>query len=162
MQSVIIRKIEARDNQEVAALIRSIFDELGIPKIGTAYQDKELDMMFHAFKGEPRGEYFVVEEKDKIIGCAGIAPLANEKDIICELQKMYFLPEARGRGLAKQLMTTCLDAAIKFGFKKCYIETMPYMKAAQALYQKNGFKYIDEPMGCTGHSACPVYMLKDL
>jgi putative acetyltransferase len=75
---------------------------------------------------------------------------------------MYFLPEARGRGLAKQLMTTCLDAAIKFGFKKCYIETMPYMKAAQALYQKNGFKYIDEPMGCTGHSACPVYMLKDL
>ena len=49
MQSVIIRKIEARDNQEVAALIRSIFDELGIPKIGTAYQDKELDMMFHAF-----------------------------------------------------------------------------------------------------------------
>ena len=30
--------------------------------------------------------------------------------------------------------------AKEFGFKQCYLETMPYMTAAQKLYKKNGFK----------------------
>ena len=45
---------------------------------------------------------------------------------------------------------------------KCYIETMPNMISAQKLYLKKGFEYIDKPMGNTGHTACPVWMLKDL
>ena len=162
MTAPIIRKINAGDNKQVAALIRSVFDELDIPKVGTAYEDKELDSMFEAFEAMPRGEYYVIVDEDNIIGSAGIAPLANQKDNICELQKMYFSPVARGRGLGKKLITICLEQAKKFGFDQCYLETMPYMKAAQALYKKNGFEYIDEPMGCTGHNSCPVYMLKDL
>jgi len=162
MTAPIIRRINAADNKQVAALIRSVFDELDVPKVGTAYQDKELDSMFEAFKAMPRGEYYVIVEEDIIIGCAGIAPLANQKENICELQKMYFSPIARGRGLGKKLIAICLEQAKKFGFEQCYLETMPYMKAAQALYKKNGFEYIDAPMGCTGHNSCPVYMLKDL
>lgn len=162
MNTPTIRKIEASDNQQVAALIRSVFDELGIPKVGTAYQDPELELMFDAFSAMPRGEYYVIEASGKIIGCAGVAPLANQTENICELQKMYFLPQARGRGLGKQLIDVCLKKAKEFGFESCYLETMPYMKAAQAIYKKNGFEYIDGPMGCTGHSACPVYMLKKL
>ena len=47
-------------------------------------------------------------------------------------------------------------------FTKCYIETMPNMISAQKLYLKKGFEYIDKPIGNTGHTACPVWMLKDL
>ena len=160
MTAPIIRRINADDNKQVAALIRSVFDELDIPKVGTAYADKELDSMFEAFKAMPRAEYYVIVEEGSIIGCAGIAPLANQEENICELQKMYFLPIARGRGLGKKLITICLEQAKKFGFDQCYLETMPYMKAAQALYKKNGFEYIDAPMGSTGHNSCPVRMLK--
>jgi putative acetyltransferase len=39
---------------------------------------------------------------------------------------------------------------------------MPFMHAAQKLYTKSGFEYLDAPMGCTGHNSCPVWMLKDL
>ena len=78
----------------------------------------------------------------------------------CELQKMYFLPEARGKGLGTKMMQVCLNRAREFGYEKVYIETMPYMKAAQKLYQKSGFEYIDAPMGDTGHGACQVWMLE--
>ena len=60
------------------------------------------------------------------------------------------------------MMAVCLDQARSFGFDQCYIETMPYMKAAQKLYIRTGFKYIDGPMGDTGHFSCPVHMLFDL
>ncbi|HCD22696.1 MAG TPA: GNAT family N-acetyltransferase, partial [Flavobacteriaceae bacterium] len=45
------------------------------------------------------------------------------------------------------------------GYEQCYLETMPQMLDAQKLYLKKGFKYIDGPMGDTGHCSCPIHML---
>lgn len=156
-----IRPITESDNAAVAAVIRHVLTEHDVPKVGTAYADPQLDYMFQAYN-QPRSAYFVVESADKIIGGAGISQLEQEGESVCELQKMYFMPEARGRGIGKEMMTKCLAAAQSFGYEKCYLETMPYMEAAQALYRKSGFSYICAPMGNTGHSACPVWMIKDL
>jgi putative acetyltransferase len=161
MNNWIIRKIEKKDNQAVAALIRAVFDELNIPKVGTAYADPYLDLMFEEYN-KPNSAYFVVENNDEILGGAGVAPLENEAETICELQKMYFLPEARGLGMGSQMMHNCLQAAKDFGFEKCYLETMSFMHDAQKLYNKVGFEYISSPMGSTGHVSCPVWMLKEL
>lgn len=161
MVNWLIRVIEKGDNQEVASLIRSVFDEMEIPKVGTAYEDPCLDLMFEEYS-KTKSAYFVVENEGEIVGCAGIAPLENGDPEICELQKMYFLPKTRGLGIGAQMMEKCLEQARVFGFKKCYIETMPFMHAAQKLYKKSGFEYLDAPMGCTGHNSCPVWMLKVL
>ena len=161
MENYSIRKIEIKDNQFVAELIRAVFDELNIPKVGTAYEDVYLDFMFEEYN-KPKSVYFVVESKGRIIGSAGIAPLENETETICELQKMYFLPETRGLGIGSQMMELCLQAAKNFGFEKCYLETMPFMLDAQKLYKKIGFEYICSPIGSTGHVSCPIWMLKDL
>ncbi|HQF48007.1 GNAT family N-acetyltransferase [Flavobacterium alvei] len=161
MVNWIIRKIEKKDNQSVAQLIRAVFDELNIPKVGTAYADPYLDLMFEEYS-KPKSAYFVVESEGKIVGGAGVAPLENETEAICELQKMYFLPETRGLGIGSQMMEICLQAAKDFGFKKCYLETMPFMHDAQKLYKKVGFEFICSPMGSTGHTSCPVWMLKEL
>jgi putative acetyltransferase len=152
-----IRPILEKDNAIIATVIRAVLIEHDVPKVGTAYADVALDKMFETYNVN-RSRYFVVEENGTIWGGAGIAPLANENDSICELQKMYFLPEARGF----EMMQTCLRFAIEAGFKQCYIETMPNMHDAQKLYQKAGFIYIDQPLGNTGHNACPVWMLKNL
>jgi putative acetyltransferase len=98
MENWLIRKIEKKDNQAVAQLIRDVFEELNIPKVGTAYADPYLDLMFEEYN-KPKSVYFVVERNGKVIGSAGVAPLENEAETICELQKMYFLPEARGQGI---------------------------------------------------------------
>ncbi|RDI53689.1 GNAT family N-acetyltransferase [Flavobacterium glaciei] len=161
MENYIIRKINKEDNPEVAQLIRSVFDEMEIPKVGTAYEDPYLDLMYEEYN-KPKSVYYVVENNGKIVGAAGIAPLANEAETICELQKMYFLPETRGIGIGSEMMEVCLQSARNFGFEKCYLETMPFMLDAQKLYKKTGFEYISGPMGSTGHVSCPVWMLKEL
>lgn len=161
MTPIIIREIQPNDNEAVAKVIRDVLIEHNVPKVGTAYADPSLNFMFENYS-EEKSAYFVVENKGKIIGGAGIAPLEKGPDEICELQKMYFLPEARGLGLGVKLMEVCLEKARQFEFKKCYLETMPYMTNAQNLYKKSGFEYLEKPLGNTGHNACPVWMLKDL
>jgi len=156
-----IRHIDKSDNTKIADVIRKVIIEMGAPMTGTAYEDEELDGMFEAYEKD-RFIYFVVENGKQILGGAGIAPLKNGDPLICELQKMYFLPEARGKGLGKQMIQRCIDFAKVSNFKLCYIETMQNMQDAQKLYLKTGFKYIDHPLGNTGHSSCPIWMLKTL
>lgn len=157
-----IREIEPGDNRQLARIIRKVLvEDMGAPKEGTAYEDKAVDAMYETYDAD-RSVYFVITEGDKIIGGAGIAPLANYNGNVCELQKMYFLGEARGRGLGKKMIDLCLEKAKEYGYDQCYLETMPYMEAARNLYKKSGFYYIDAPMGNTGHSSCPVWMLKEL
>ena len=157
----ILREIAQKDNYQIAKAIRSVLVEMGAPKVGTAYEDKALDNMTNAYN-KTGAAYFVIEFNEKIIGGAGIAQLENYDGNICEFQKMYFLPEARGLGLGSKMITICLEKAKEFGFEKCYLETMPYMESARALYKKNGFISLDKPVGDTGHYSCNVWMLKDL
>jgi len=161
MTKIKIRPIEKKDNPKVAEMIRRVLVEQGAPKVGTAYEDKALDQLFETYDAE-RSCYFVLENDGEILGSAGIAPLANADAKICELQKMYFNPAVRGRGLGKQMMETCLSFAKREGYTHSYIETLPTMKAAQKLYIRSGFKYIDERMGDTGHYSCSVFLLKAL
>jgi putative acetyltransferase len=157
----IIREIKPIDNIDISKVIKSGILEMGAPKIGTAYEDKATDSMFETYQRE-KVIYFVLEHQNKIIGGAGIAKLDNCEGNICELQKMYFLPIARGKGLGSLLISKCLDKAKEFGFESCYLETMPYMEAAQKLYKKNGFLNLDKPMGGTGHYSCTIWMLKKI
>jgi len=157
----IIREIQSKDNAQMAIVIREVLLEMGAPKIGTAYEDKATDKMFENFE-KPTSFYYVIEHNNRVVGGAGIAQLDNFEGNTCELQKMYFLPITRGKGLGSKLINTCLDKAKTIGFENCYLETMPYMNAAQALYKKNGFVNLDKPMGNTGHYSCPVWMLKKL
>ena len=159
--TIVIRKIELEDNPKIAKAIRSVLIEMGVPKVGTAYEDTALDYMTETYD-KPKMRYFIIEGDNGILGGAGIAPLDNYDGNVCELQKMYFLPQARGKGLGAKMMAICLDFAKKAGFEQCYLETMPYMDDARKLYFKSGFKSIPEPMGNTGHYSCTLWMLKDL
>lgn len=159
--NIVIREITLDDNTQIAQVIRDVLIEFGVPKVGTAYADVSLDKMTETYSDE-KSVYFVIDNNGKIIGGAGIAQLDNFEGNVCELQKMYFLPEARGIGLGKRMMDRCLDSAKTFGFEKCYLETMPYMNDAKKLYAKVGFDSLDKPMGNTGHYSCNVWMIKEL
>lgn len=152
--------ISTEYNTKIAQVIRSVLVELGVPKVGTAYEDKALDALSEHYKLDNEA-YFLLLNNKKIVGGAGIG-IADESSKICELQKMYFLPEARGKGWGKLLMQHCLFFAKNAGYKQCYIETLPSMLAAQKLYNQFGFEYIDYRIGNTGHYSCNVWMLKDL
>jgi putative acetyltransferase len=158
---VIIRLIQPGDNAAVAAIIRTVMPEFGASGKGFAIHDKEVDDMFAAYT-QPRTAYFVCELNGKVVGGGGVAPLEGGDDDTCELKKMYFLPEGRGKGLGQQVLDACLKAAKEIGYTYCYLETFNTMTLAMKLYAKNGFEKIPGPCGNTGHFACDTFYRKRL
>jgi putative acetyltransferase len=45
-QNIMVRKIELKDNQLIASIIRSCLEEFGANKPGTVYYDKTTDNLF--------------------------------------------------------------------------------------------------------------------
>src|SRR6266404_3947773 len=155
-----IRPILSADNAGVAAIIRSVMPEFGASGPGFAIHDAEVDDMATAY-AQPGCAYFVVERDGRIAGGGGVAPLHGE-DGICELRKMYFLPELRGRGAGVALIRRCLESARTLGYRACYLETLTGMDAAQKLYEKHGFVRIPMALGKTGHFGCNRFYLRQL
>lgn len=158
--SFTIRSIAAADNPTIAAIIRSVMPEFGADGPGFAIHDAEVDDM-HVAYARSGCAYFVVELDGTICGGGGIAPLDGEPGV-CELRKMYFLPQLRGRGAGDALIRVCLDSARSLDYHKCYLETLTGMDAAQKLYAKHGFVALCAALGKTGHFGCNRFYLLDL
>ncbi|KFC07353.1 MULTISPECIES: GNAT family N-acetyltransferase [Trabulsiella] len=157
-----LRRITAEDNAAIASVIRQVSAEYGLTADkGYTVADPNLDELFEVYS-QPGAAYWVVERNGLIVGGGGVAPLSCSESGICELQKMYFLPTARGQGLAKKLALMALEHAREQGFQQCYLETTAFLTEAIRLYEHLGFARIAEPLGCTGHVDCEVRMLKPL
>ncbi len=159
--SATIRPIAPEDDQAVARVIRAVMPEFGAEGDGFAITDPEVDSMSAAYNS-PRSAYFVIEERGRVLGGGGIAPLEGGDDDTCELRKMYFQPELRGRGLGRALLERCLEQARAHGFRRCYIETLTGMDAAMSLYESTGFSPLSAPLGATGHHGCDRYYMREL
>ena len=156
-----IRTIQKQDNRFLSKIIKSTLEEFDAAIEGTAYTDSETDAMFEAYADE-KSIYYVALLEDQIVAGCGINPLQNTEKGICELQKMYMSPKARGKKIGKSLLLKCLGFAKSAGYKQCYLETFPNMKSAIALYKKNGFYNMNHSLGNTCHYSCNVWMIKDL
>ena len=157
-----LRPMVASDNPSVARVIRTVSAEFGLTADkGYTVADPNLDRLFELYS-EANSAYWVGEMDGEVVGGGGIAPLLCSAPDICELQKMYFLPQLRGLGLARRLALQALDFARDRGFRRCYLETTASLTRAIALYEQLGFEHITEPLGCTGHVDCEVRMLKAL
>ena len=159
--AAVIRPIRARDDADVAAIIRQVMTEFGAVGCNFSISDPEVDSM-HAAYPAPAAAFFVVERDGRVLGCGGMGPLQGGPNDVCELRKMYFLPELRGLGLGTRLLAVILDAARKAGYRRCYLETLGTMSDARRLYLSHGFEAIEEPLGNTGHSGCNSWMIRDL
>ncbi len=161
MNEPLIRTIQTGDDKNLAKIIRDTLTEFKANKPGTVYFDETTDHLAAVFtiKGSI---YFVAELDGEIVGGGGIYPTANLPDGICELVKLYLSSKARGKGIGKILMEHCITAAKDLGYKKIYLETMPELTIAIPLYEKYGFAYLPAAQGCSGHTGCDVWMIKDL
>jgi len=140
----------------MARVIRTVMPQFGASGPGFALGDPEVDHLSRAYSA-PRSAYFVLERNGQIVGGAGIAPLAGGDADVCELRKMYFLDAVRGHGQGRRMLQHCLTTARQLNFKRCYLETLTGMDAAQHLYADAGFKTLCGPLGATGHFACDRY-----
>jgi len=156
-----IRPIEKSDNTVVADIIRLVMTEFEAVGGGFSINDAEVEDMYSAYAPE-RSAFYVVELDGRVLGCGGFGPLTGADEHTCELRKMYFKSELRGLGVGTRLLNLCLDEAARVGFQHCYLETMDNMEQARRLYGRHGFKYLDQPMGNTGHTSCGTWMVRKL
>ena len=134
-QSPVMRRLTQQDNPAIARVIRQVSAEYGLTADkGYTVADPNLDELYQVYS-QPGHAYWVVEYEGEVVGGGGIAPLAGSESDICELQKMYFLPAIRGKGLAKKLALMAMEQAREMGFKRCYLETTAFLKEAIALYE---------------------------
>lgn len=159
--TIVIREIRPEDNLQIEAVIKGCFPEFKIPLKGTAYEDAETPFMYESYQGE-REIYYVVANDSEVFGGAGIKQLKDFNGNVCELQKMYFSPQIRGKGYGKQLFEMCLKAAKDFEYQTCYLESASQLKAAIHIYENFGFEHLTKPLGNTGHYSCGVWMTKQL
>ncbi|MCQ9052968.1 bifunctional helix-turn-helix transcriptional regulator/GNAT family N-acetyltransferase [Vibrio diabolicus] len=160
-EEYVLRPLAKADNPQVADVIRKVSAEYGLTADrGYGVADPTLDDMYSVYN-QCGAAYWVIEHRGEIVGGGGFAPLAGEPNV-CELQKMYFLPQTRGHGLAKRIVALSLQLAKQFGYQQCYLETTECLREAVGLYEKLGFEHLDAPLGQTGHDACEVVMLKVL
>lgn len=162
MDAITIRPIEPADNMALANIIRRSLEEFGANRPGTVYFDDSTDHLFELFHSTPGSAYFIAEKDGIILGGAGIFPTEGLPEQTCELVKMYLSPAARGLGLGRNMINRCLETAAANGYTAVYLETMPELKKAVSVYEKFGFRYLDGPMGNSGHNGCDIWMIKEL
>lgn len=155
------RKINPSDNNILAEIITAIMKEFKDDPKGTIVEDPTLHTMYENYNTDS-GVYYIAVENEKILGGAGINRLIGTQEKVCELQRMFLLPESRGKGIGKKLMDMCLETAKDLGYEKIYLETLDNMNDARKLYLKSGFEFIDKPLGNTGHCGCNTWMEKKL
>ncbi len=121
--------------------------------IGLDLAFQEIDDELAGLPGDyapPRGALFVVGEPDRLLAMIGLRSFDGR---VCEMKRLYVRPEARGRGLARQLIAHVLDEARRLRYSEIRLDTLPMMGDAQSLYVSLGFHdiepYYDTPIAGT-------------
>ena len=84
----------------------------------------------------PRGAFYLVEDGGEMLAMGG---LRRSEDGIAELKRVYVRPAGRGRQLGEALARRLVGDARAFGYHTLRLDTLPFMKTAQALYETMGF-----------------------
>jgi len=156
-----IQEIKPQHDAQVCEIIKKVGKEYGAVGEGFGPSDPEVDAMSQNYNDETASKYLVATINGSLVGGSGVAAF-NDSEEVCELRKLFLLPESRGLGLGKKLTEDCLEYAKSKGYKKCYLDTLQSMKSAISLYEKLGFKHLEQPLEGTIHNGCDVWMLKEL
>ena len=84
----------------------------------------------------PRGAFYLVESAGQVVAMGG---LRSSEDGIAELKRVYVRAAGRGKGLGEAIARRLLADARAFGYRRVRLDTLPFMGAAQRLYESLGF-----------------------
>jgi len=90
----------------------------------------------------PGGAFFVAYDATdgRLLGCAGWRPHGED----AELKRMFTVPAARGRGVARRILAAIEESARERGRKRVILETGDRQPEAIALYLRSGYERIED------------------
>ena len=89
----------------------------------------------------PGGAFLVLYDGDEPLACGGVKRLDSRT---CEIKRMYVVPAARSRGLARRLLAGLEDAGRELGYQLVRLDTGPLQPHARALYETAGYRSIPD------------------
>jgi GNAT superfamily N-acetyltransferase len=91
---------------------------------------------FAEIHSPPSGCLLIYWENNQPLGCGMLRRFEPE---IAEIQRLFVTPQARGRGLARQISLALMEHARATGFHTIRLDTARPLIGAIALYQSLGF-----------------------
>ena len=88
----------------------------------------------------PAGGLWLAAEHERAAGCVALRAIDAQR---AEIKRLFVRPLFRGTGLGRQLAVHAVNAARAAGYKQVYLDTLPTMASAAALYRSLGFKQIE-------------------
>ncbi len=105
----------------------------------------------------PEGGLFLAYYGGKPVGCVG---LRKFDDAICEMKRLYVMPECRGLKIGFALVEQVIRAGKDAGYDAMVLDTLASLDKSLSLYYRMGFKEIPPYY----HNPYPgvVYLQKEL
>ncbi|MGO9973959.1 MAG: GNAT family N-acetyltransferase [Solirubrobacteraceae bacterium] len=128
------RPMDAGDGRALADAMRA--------EIASMYEGLDLDGDHMPAAGPaqlspPNGAFLVgYDGSGKAVCCGGVKRLDGHA---CEIKRMYVVPDARGRGVARALLGALEDAARARGYTVARLDTGPRQPGARGLYESAGY-----------------------
>ncbi|PQJ89542.1 MULTISPECIES: GNAT family N-acetyltransferase [Aliivibrio] len=151
--------IASEHDNDICYIIKNVGVEFGAVGEGFGPSDDEVLEMSKHYNPAFKSKYLILLLDGRVVGGCGLAPF-NGSDTVCELRKLFLLPEARGRGFGKTIAEKVLKYGKEFGYTQCYLDTLSSMKSAINLYETLGFRRLLKPLDGSEHNGCDVWMLK--
>jgi GNAT superfamily N-acetyltransferase len=119
-----------------ARLAQAMRDEIAEVYPGVELDGPSMPKAGPAELSGPSGAFLVGFLDGQPVCCGGVKRLP---DGACEIKKMYVVPEARRRGLARRLLVALEDEARRLGYTTARLDTGPRQPHAKALYASEGY-----------------------
>jgi GNAT superfamily N-acetyltransferase len=137
--------------EDDAAHVRALFIEvnrlLAPPEMQQAFADyvdralrEEIDRI-NEYYGERHGGFWVAVEAERIVGMFGLEPSTEQA---MELRRMYVDPRARGRGIARMMLSYAEEECRRRAVPRINLSTSELQQAALSLYRSSRYRLVRE------------------
>lgn len=100
--------------------------------------DQEMASLPAMYNGRDGG-IFIAYMNGQPVGVIGLRRFSETAG---EVKRMFVKDSARGNGIGKRLLSTCIDTARSLGYRSLKLDTADFMQSAIKLYSAHGFNEI--------------------
>lgn len=142
--AIVLADANAANDQSLANLLDEVY-------VAAGYTDPAVALsLFEPSAVRRRGQLYAAIESSRaeLVGMVILVAADSQarqlaKHGEAELHLLAVKPAFRGRGIAKRLIQAATDAAIRESYQHLILWTQPSMVAAQALYESQGFLFVE-------------------
>jgi len=132
--------IHAKTPDEIDEVRRLFREYEAYLKLDLCFQDFESELANLPGKyASPSGTLLLAMDGEKAIGCGALRNLGAGEERTCEMKRLYVRPEARGRGVGRQIAVRLIQEGIRLGYSSMVLDTLDRLQDAMQLYESLGF-----------------------